>query len=352
MRKSTRKLVTIVSGLILTLSTSFAAFADTATVGNENTTTDKKITENNVYFYVFSPLEKDEETKKIVIENPHLDSAVTVWTERNEKMTGSIAYEESQYREYDIENSFNILQKKAGYIDTDDVNAVLTDLPADEIIEEAIEAMWPSYDYDATKYGIKWIIVKYAHNTWHVDGVIVPLSELEEPTTEEDTTEATTEEQTTEAVTEEETTTETATEKDTTEQQTTEAATEKDTTEQQTTEAVTEEETTTVGGVDIDDEDTPLSDGKDNNTEATKNPTVGGVDIIDEDIPLSDGKDINTEAAKNPTAGGVDIIDENIPLSDGAPQTGDNTVVWVFTLVAVLTAGMIFAVNTKKKDEE
>ena len=334
MRKSTRKLVTIVSGLILTLSTSFAAFADTATAGNENTTKDKIITENNVYFYVLSPLDKDEETKKIVIENPHLDSAVTVWTERNENMTGSIAYEESQYREYDIENSFNILQKKAGYIDTDDVNTVLTDVPADEIIEEAIEAMWPSYDYDATKYGIKWIIVKYAHNTWHVDGVIVPLSELEEPTTEEDTTEAVTEEETT------------------TEQQTTEAATEKDTTEQQSTEAVTEEETTTVGGVDIIDEDTPLSDGKNNNTEATKNPTVGGVDIKDEDIPLSDGKDINTEAAKNPTAGGVDIIDENIPLSDGAPQTGDNTVVWVFALVAVLTAGMIFAVNTKKKDEE
>ena len=49
---------------------------------------------------------------------------------------------------------------------------------------------------------------------------------------------------------------------------------------------------------------------------------------------------------------GVVINDADIPASDGrTPQTGDNTTMWVFLLLAVLVAGAIVVVNAKKEED-
>lgn len=157
-------------------------------------------------------------------------------------------------------------------------------------MKKAVESKWSSFEYDTTKYGIKWIVAKYAHNTWHVDGVVVPLSELE--TTTEETT---TEEETSETTTAQETTA-----------------------EKEIPETTTVQETTTAQGVVIIDDDVPRSDGKE-----TTETTAAGIVIDDDDVPLSGGR---------------------------APQTGDNTKMWSFMLIAVLAAGTIVAVNAKKEE--
>ena len=277
MKKRTRKIITVISSFVLTLSTTFAAFAGTS--DNEKLTV-----VDNVNFYIFSPIGTDEEIKEEVMKNPLLDSPATKWTNLTDGMKGSIAYSEADYREYEIENSYNHAEKKAGYIAVENVGSIVTKAPTDEAIKKAVESKWSSFEYDTTKYGIKWIVAKYAHNTWHVDGVVVPLSELE-TTTEEETSETTTAPETT-------------TEKDISE-----------TTVQETT-------------------------------------TAQGVVIIDDDVPRSDGKE-TTET----TAAGIVIDDDDVPLSDGrAPQTGDNTKMWSFMLIAVLAAGTIVAVNAKKEE--
>lgn len=271
MKKRTRKIITVISSFVLTLSTTFAAFAGTS--DNEKLTV-----VDNVNFYIFSPIGTDEEIKEEVMKNPLLDSPATKWTNLTDGMKGSIAYSEADYREYEIENSYNHAEKKAGYIAVENVASIVTKAPTDEAIKKAVESKWSSFEYDTTKYGIKWIVAKYAHNTWHVDGVVVPLSELE-TTTEEETSETTTEKEISE------------------------------TTVQETT-------------------------------------TAQGVVIIDDDVPRSDGKE-TTET----TAAGIVIDDDDVPLSDGrAPQTGDNTKMWSFMLIAVLAAGTIVAVNAKKEE--
>lgn len=283
MKKRTRKIITIISSFVLTLSTTFAAFAGTS--DNEKLTV-----ADNVNFYIFSPIGTDEEIKGEVMKNPLLDSPATKWTNLTDSMKGSIAYSEADYREYEIENSYNHAEKKAGYIAVENVGSIVTKAPTDEAIKKALESKWSSFEYDTTKYGIKWIVAKYAHNTWHVDGVVVPLSELE--TTTEETT---TEEETSETTTAQETTT-----------------------EKEIPETTTVQETT----------------------------TAQGVVIIDDDVPRSDGKE-TTET----TAAGIVIDDDDVPLSDGvAPQTGDNTKMWSFMLISVLAAGTIVAVNAKKEE--
>lgn len=283
MKKRTGKIITIISSFVLTLSTTFAAFAGTS--DNEKLTV-----ADNVNFYIFSPIGTDEEIKGEVMKNPLLDSPATKWTNLTDSMKGSIAYSEADYREYEIENSYNHAEKKAGYIAVENVGSIVTKAPTDEAIKKALESKWSSFEYDTTKYGIKWIVAKYAHNTWHVDGVVVPLSELE--TTTEDTT---TEEETSETTTAQETTT-----------------------EKEIPETTTVQETT----------------------------TAQGVVIIDDDVPRSDGKE-TTET----TAAGIVIDDDDVPLSDGvAPQTGDNTKMWSFMLISVLAAGTIVAVNAKKEE--
>lgn len=262
MKKRTRKIITVISSFILTLSTTFAAFAGTS--DNEKLTV-----VDNVNFYIFSPIGTDEEIKEEVMKNPLLDSPATKWTNLTDGMKGSIAYSEADYREYEIENSYNHAEKKGGYIAVENVGSIVTKAPTDEAMKKAVESKWSSFEYDTTKYGIKWIVAKYAHNTWHVDGVVVPLSELE--TTTEETT--------------------------------------------------TEEET-------------------------SETTTAQGVVIIDDDVPRSDGKE-TTET----TAAGIVIDDDDVPLSGGrAPQTGDNTKMWSFMLIAVLAAGTIVAVNAKKEE--
>lgn len=283
MKKRTRKIITIISSFVLTLSTTFAAFAGTS--DNEKLTV-----VDNVNFYIFSPIGTDEEIKGEVMKNPLLDSPATKWTNLTDSMKGSIAYSEADYREYEIENSYNHAEKKAGYIAVENVGSIVTKAPTDEAIKKALESKWSSFEYDTTKYGIKWIVAKYAHNTWHVDGVVVPLSELE--TTTEETT---TEEETSETTTAPETTA-----------------------EKEISETTTVQETT----------------------------TAQGVVIIDDDVPRSDGKE-TTET----TAAGIVIDDDDVPLSDGvAPQTGDNTKMWSFMLISVLAAGTIVAVNAKKEE--
>lgn len=283
MKKRTRKIITVISSFVLTLSTTFAAFAGTS--DNEKLTV-----VDNVNFYIFSPIGTDEEIKGEVMKNPLLDSPATKWTNLTDGMKGSIAYAEADYREYEIENSYNHAEKKAGYIAVENVGSIVTKAPTDEAIKKAVESKWSSFKYDTTKYGIKWIVAKYAHNTWHVDGVVVPLSELE--TTTEETT---TEEETSETTTAQETTT-----------------------EKEIPETTTVQETT----------------------------TAQGVVIIDDDVPRSDGKE-TTET----TAAGIVIDDDDVPRSDGiAPQTGDNTKMWSFMLIAVLAAGTIVAVNAKKEE--
>lgn len=282
MKKRTRKIITVISSFILTLSTTFAAFAGTS--DNEKLTV-----VDNVNFYIFSPIGTDEEIKEEVMKNPLLDSPATKWTNLTDGMKGSIAYAEADYREYEIENSYNHAEKKAGYIAVENVGSIVTKAPTDEAIKKAVESKWSSFKYDTTKYGIKWIVAKYAHNTWHVDGVVVPLSELET------TTEETTTEETSETTTVQETTT-----------------------EKEISETTTVQETT----------------------------TAQGVVIIDDDVPRSDGKE-TTET----TATGIVIDDDDVPRSDGiAPQTGDNTKMWSFMLIAVLAAGTIVAVNAKKEE--
>lgn len=282
MKKRTRKIITVISSFILTLSTTFAAFAGTS--DNEKLTV-----VDNVNFYIFSPIGTDEEIKEEVMKNPLLDSPATKWTNLTDGMKGSIAYAEADYREYEIENSYNHAEKKGGYIAVENVGSIVTKAPTDESIKKAVESKWSSFKYDTTKYGIKWIVAKYAHNTWHVDGVVVPLSELET------TTEETTTEETSETTTVQETTT-----------------------EKEIPETTTVQETT----------------------------TAQGVVIIDDDVPRSDGKE-TTET----TAAGIVIDDDDVPRSDGiAPQTGDNTKMWSFMLIAVLAAGTIVAVNAKKEE--
>lgn len=283
MKKRTRKIITVISSFVLALSTTFAAYAGTS--DNEKLTV-----VDNVNFYIFSPIGTDEEIKGEVMKNPLLDSPATKWTNLTDGMKGSIAYAEADYREYEIENSYNHAEKKAGYIAVENVGSIVTKAPTDEAIKKAVESKWSSFKYDTTKYGIKWIVAKYAHNTWHVDGVVVPLSELE--TTTEETT---TEEETSETTTAQETTT-----------------------EKEIPETTTVQETT----------------------------TAQGVVIIDDDVPRSDGKE-TTET----TAAGIVIDDDDVPRSDGiAPQTGDNTKMWSFMLIAVLAAGTIVAVNAKKEE--
>lgn len=282
MKKRTRKIITVISSFILALSTTFAAYAGTS--DNEKLTV-----VDNVNFYIFSPIGTDEEIKEEVMKNPLLDSPATKWTNLTDGMKGSIAYAEADYREYEIENSYNHAEKKAGYIAVENVGSIVTKAPTDEAIKKAVESKWSSFKYDTTKYGIKWIVAKYAHNTWHVDGVVVPLSELET------TTEKTTTEETSETTTVQETTT-----------------------EKEIPETTTVQETT----------------------------TAQGVVIIDDDVPRSDGKE-TTET----TAAGIVIDDDDVPRSDGiAPQTGDNTKMWSFMLIAVLAAGTIVAVNAKKEE--
>lgn len=282
MKKRTRKIITVISSFVLALSTTFAAYAGTS--DNEKLTV-----VDNVNFYIFSPIGTDEEIKGEVMKNPLLDSPATKWTNLTDGMKGSIAYAEADYREYEIENSYNHAEKKAGYIAVENVGSIITKAPTDEAIKKAVESKWSSFKYDTTKYGIKWIVAKYAHNTWHVDGVVVPLSELET------TTEETTTEETSETTTVQETTT-----------------------EKEIPETTTVQETT----------------------------TAQGVVIIDDDVPRSDGKE-TTET----TAAGIVIDDDDVPRSDGiAPQTGDNTKMWSFMLIAVLAAGTIVAVNAKKEE--
>lgn len=282
MKKRTRKIITVISSFVLALSTTFAAYAGTS--DNEKLTV-----VDNVNFYIFSPIGTDEEIKGEVMKNPLLDSPATKWTNLTDGMKGSIAYAEADYREYEIENSYNHAEKKAGYIAVENVGSIVTKAPTDEAIKKAVESKWSSFKYDTTKYGIKWIVAKYAHNTWHVDGVVVPLSELET------TTEETTTEETSETTTVQETTT-----------------------EKEIPETTTVQETT----------------------------TAQGVVIIDDDVPRSDGKE-TTET----TAAGIVIDDDDVPRSDGiAPQTGDNTKMWSFMLIAVLAAGTIVAVNAKKEE--
>ncbi len=283
MKKRTRKIITVISSFILTLSTTFAAFAGTS--DNEKLTV-----VDNVNFYIFSPIGTDEEIKEEVMKNPLLDSPATKWTNLTDGMKGSIAYSEADYREYEIENSYNHAEKKGGYIAVENVGSIVTKAPTDEAMKKAVESKWSSFEYDTTKYGIKWIVAKYAHNTWHVDGVVVPLSELE--TTTEETT---TEEETSETTTAQETTT-----------------------EKEIPETTTVQETTTAQGVVIIDDDVPRSDGKE-----TTETTAAGIVIDDDDVPLSGGR---------------------------APQTGDNTKMWSFMLIAVLAAGTIVAVNAKKEE--
>lgn len=282
MKKRTRKIITVISSFVLALSTTFVAYAGTS--DNEKLTV-----VDNVNFYIFSPIGTDEEIKEEVMKNPLLDSPATKWTNLTDGMKGSIAYAEADYREYEIENSYNHAEKKAGYIAVENVGSIVTKAPTDEAIKKAVESKWSSFKYDTTKYGIKWIVAKYAHNTWHVDGVVVPLSELET------TTEETTTEETSETTTVQETTT-----------------------EKEIPETTTVQETT----------------------------TAQGVVIIDDDVPRSDGKE-TTET----TAAGIVIDDDDVPRSDGiAPQTGDNTKMWSFMLIAVLAAGTIVAVNAKKEE--
>ena len=282
MKKRTRKIITVISSFVLALSTTFAAYAGTS--DNEKLTV-----VDNVNFYIFSPIGTDEEIKGEVMKNPLLDSPATKWTNLTDGMKVSIAYAEADYREYEIENSYNHAEKKAGYIAVENVGSIVTKAPTDEAIKKAVESKWSSFKYDTTKYGIKWIVAKYAHNTWHVDGVVVPLSELET------TTEETTTEETSETTTVQETTT-----------------------EKEIPETTTVQETT----------------------------TAQGVVIIDDDVPRSDGKE-TTET----TAAGIVIDDDDVPRSDGiAPQTGDNTKMWSFMLIAVLAAGTIVAVNAKKEE--
>lgn len=283
MKKRTRKIITVISSFILTLSTTFAAFAGTS--DNEKLTV-----VDNVNFYIFSPIGTDEEIKEEVMKNPLLDSPATKWTNLTDGMKGSIAYSEADYREYEIENSYNHAEKKGGYIAVENVGSIVTKAPTDEAMKKAVESKWSSFEYDTRKYGIKWIVAKYAHNTWHVDGVVVPLSELE--TTTEETT---TEEETSETTTAQETTT-----------------------EKEIPETTTVQETTTAQGVVIIDDDVPRSDGKE-----TTETTAAGIVIDDDDVPLSGGR---------------------------APQTGDNTKMWSFMLIAVLAAGTIVAVNAKKEE--
>ena len=283
MKKRTRKIITVISSFILTLSTTFAAFAGTS--DNEKLTV-----VDNVNFYIFSPIGTDEEIKEEVMKNPLLDSPATKWTNLTYGMKGSIAYSEADYREYEIENSYNHAEKKGGYIAVENVGSIVTKAPTDEAMKKAVESKWSSFEYDTTKYGIKWIVAKYAHNTWHVDGVVVPLSELE--TTTEETT---TEEETSETTTAQETTA-----------------------EKEIPETTTVQETTTAQGVVIIDDDVPRSDGKE-----TTETTAAGIVIDDDDVPLSGGR---------------------------APQTGDNTKMWSFMLIAVLAAGTIVAVNAKKEE--
>lgn len=283
MKKRTRKIITVISSFVLALSTTFAAYAGTS--DNEKLTV-----VDNVNFYIFSPIGTDEEIKEEVMKNPLLDSPATKWTNLTDGMKGSIAYAEADYREYEIENSYNHAEKKAGYIAVENVGSIVTKAPTDEAIKKAVESKWSSFKYDTTKYGIKWIVAKYAHNTWHVDGVVVPLSELETTT--------------------EETTTEKETPETTTVQETT--------TEKEIPETTTVQETTTAQGVVITDDDVPRSDGKE-----TTETTAAGIVIDDDDVPLSDGI---------------------------APQTGDNTKMWSFMLIAVLAAGTIVAVNAKKEE--
>lgn len=288
MKKRTRKIITVISSFILTLSTTFAAFAGTS--DNEKLTV-----VDNVNFYIFSPIGTDEEIKEEVMKNPLLDSPATKWTNLTDGMKGSIAYSEADYREYEIENSYNHAEKKGGYIAVENVGSIVTKAPTDEAMKKAVESKWSSFEYDTTKYGIKWIVAKYAHNTWHVDGVVVPLSELETTTEETTTEETTTEEETSETTTAQETTT-----------------------EKEIPETTTVQETTTAQGVVIIDDDVPRSDGKE-----TTETTAAGIVIDDDDVPLSGGR---------------------------APQTGDNTKMWSFMLIAVLAAGTIVAVNAKKEE--
>lgn len=283
MKKRTRKIITVISSFVLVLSTTFAAYAGTS--DNEKLTV-----VDNVNFYIFSPIGTDKEIKEEVMKNPLLDSPATKWTNLTDGMKGSIAYAEADYREYEIENSYNHAEKKAGYIAVENVGSIVTKAPTDEAIKKAVESKWSSFKYDTTKYGIKWIVAKYAHNTWHVDGVVVPLSELETTT--------------------EETTTEKETPETTTVQETT--------TEEEIPETTTVQETTTAQGVVITDDDVPRSDGKE-----TTETTAAGIVIDDDDVPLSDGI---------------------------APQTGDNTKMWSFMLIAALAAGTIVAVNAKKEE--
>lgn len=105
MKKRTRKIITVISSFILTLSTTFAAFAGTS--DNEKLTV-----VDNVNFYIFSPIGTDEEIKEEVMKNPLLDSPATKWTNLTDGMKGSIAYSEADYREYEIENSYNHAEKR------------------------------------------------------------------------------------------------------------------------------------------------------------------------------------------------------------------------------------------------
>ena len=310
MKKRTRRIITVISSFVLALSTTFAAFAGTS--DNEKLTV-----VDNVNFYIFSPIGTDKEIKEEVMKNPLLDSPATKWTNLTDGMKGSIAYAEADYREYEIENSYNQAEKKGGYIAVENVGSIVTKAPTDEAIKKAVESKWSSFKYDTTKYGIKWIVAKYAHNTLHVDGVVVPLSELE--TTTEETT---TEEETPETTTVQETTTEKETPETTTAQETT--------TKKEIPETTTAQETTT-------EKETSET------TTVQETTTAQGVVIIDDDVPRSDGKET--------TAGGIVIDDDDVPLSDGkAPQTGDNTKMWSFMLIAVLAAGTIVAVNAKKEE--
>ena len=165
-------------------------------------------------------------------------------------------------------------------------------------------------------YTIRWYVVKYHDDGWHIDGV------LQEKTTE-NTPETTPDPEPTNP------------------EPTNPESTEPD----QNPDGTTPDNDP--GTVEIPDDDTPLSQNPDNDVETPSDDDEDVTEILDEHTPLSDGSDIEENDDD------VTIIDdEDTPLSDN-PLTGDSaSTLWaVLAMISAFGLLAVFATGKRKKED-
>ena len=304
MKKITRRIITLFSALVMTISSTYAVFAATGDITKSGEAEGTK-----VYFYVYG-LNASEAEREAFMEDPVMNNSNSAWTKKSETMTGTMIYDAKDLKSYSKPG------ESGRYLNVSNVYDLFTSTPTQEQIKAITEKTLEGFVYDTTKYEVKWMVIKKLWDGWHVDGIIVP-KEVETTTAPPETTTATPE------------TTTAAPETTTVAPETTTAAPETTTVAPETTTVAPE--TTTVAP-----ETTTAP--PETTTATPETTTAGGVSLIEDDDPLFSGE--------TTTAGGVSLIEDEQPLA-----TGDSTNVWVFVAIAVVAAGVIVAVNSKKNEE-